>query len=349
MEDREIKRRSIIFPLLGWLILLSIPLVFFILPILSTKEEGDFWATVLFIVVFVLIASLPLITIFCSKKILEGALNATSVPAVHARAMDSRLEEISLASGLEPPEPKYIEDKLTNAYSFRSRKRSVIFVTEGLIESLNTDELRAVLAHEMARLRYSHDFKGKTRTTLRAIPTMLRAKLGKRLGSLIYLAIITVIILIMFILLPWLAFLATEDGTGLIIYGFAVLIIPVIWHNLMNEDDPSNYTKLYIADDWAVKWTMHPEALVSAMRKIQPLETEKAPGFLPYLSFVPLGQDAAKIKKMPELPSRKTTAEVIRFILRNPGWSFPIFPSVEMRIQHLARSLNQPYSGRTEE
>jgi Zn-dependent protease with chaperone function len=349
MEGREIKRRSSIFLLIGWLIFLSIPLVFFILPILSTKEEGDFWFTVLFVVVFVLIASLPLITIFCCKKILVGALNATPLPAIHAGTMDSRVEEISLASGIEPPELKYIEDKLSNVYSFRCRKRSMIFITEGLIESLKTDELRAVLAHEMARVRYGYDFKSKIRTTLRAIPTMLRVKLGKRIGSLVYAAIVIVIILILLLLLPWLAFLATEDGTGLIIYGFAVLIMPVVWYNLMNEDDPSIHAEFYGADDWAVKWTMHPEALVSAMRKIQPFETHKVLKFLPYLSFIPFGQDPSKIDKVPEIPQKRTTSEIVKFIWRNPAWRFPLFPSVEMRIQHLARSLNQPYSGRTGE
>ncbi len=62
--------------------------------------------------------------------------------------------EMSTASGLPAPTAYIVPDPDLNAFATgTSPSNSVIAVTEGLLESLNREELQAVVAHEMSHIR----------------------------------------------------------------------------------------------------------------------------------------------------------------------------------------------------
>lgn len=64
------------------------------------------------------------------------------------------VREMSTASGLPAPAAYVIPDPDLNAFATgTSPENSVIAVTEGLLRSLNREELQAVVAHEMAHIR----------------------------------------------------------------------------------------------------------------------------------------------------------------------------------------------------
>ncbi|MFH1619754.1 MAG: M48 family metalloprotease, partial [bacterium] len=64
------------------------------------------------------------------------------------------LEEMATASGLPVPEAYVVPDPDLNAFATGfSPEKSAVAVTEGLIKSLNREELQGVVAHEMSHIR----------------------------------------------------------------------------------------------------------------------------------------------------------------------------------------------------
>ena len=70
--------------------------------------------------------------------------------------IDVLLDQVFVRSGLplsERPTTYRIPTAEPNAFAAGSRSKSVVAVTQGLMDRLNDDQLRAVLAHEVAHLR----------------------------------------------------------------------------------------------------------------------------------------------------------------------------------------------------
>ncbi len=64
------------------------------------------------------------------------------------------VKELSIAAGLAPPGTYVIPDQDANAFAAGfSHDNAVIAVTEGLLRSLNREEIQAVVAHEMSHIR----------------------------------------------------------------------------------------------------------------------------------------------------------------------------------------------------
>jgi heat shock protein HtpX len=89
---------------------------------------------------------------------------ALVLASAHARPLlpDSRnhqmvldvVQEMALASRLQPPRAYIIDDPAPNAFATgRDPAHSVICVTEGLVEQMDREELQGVLDHEMAHIR----------------------------------------------------------------------------------------------------------------------------------------------------------------------------------------------------
>jgi heat shock protein HtpX len=64
------------------------------------------------------------------------------------------VEEMSIASGLPRPEVFVVPDPDPNAFATgKDPEHSAVAVTQGLLDSLNREELQAVVAHEMSHIR----------------------------------------------------------------------------------------------------------------------------------------------------------------------------------------------------
>jgi heat shock protein HtpX len=69
------------------------------------------------------------------------------------------VEEMAIASGLPKPKVWVVPDTDPNAFATGIKEGDAhVAVTEGLMKSLNRDELQAVVAHEMSHIR-NHDMK----------------------------------------------------------------------------------------------------------------------------------------------------------------------------------------------
>ncbi len=82
-----------------------------------------------------------------------GAKHLSYKNARH-RQLHNIVVEMALASGLPMPRIYVMDDPSPNAFATgRGPRHAAIVVTEGLLETLNREELQAVVAHEMGHIR----------------------------------------------------------------------------------------------------------------------------------------------------------------------------------------------------
>jgi heat shock protein HtpX len=88
------------------------------------------------------------------NKLIEASVGARGLARKEAPELYNLLENLSIANGMAMPKLSIIETPAMNAFaSGVSDKSYAITVTRGLIESLNREEIEAVLAHELTHIR----------------------------------------------------------------------------------------------------------------------------------------------------------------------------------------------------
>jgi len=116
-----------------------------------------------------------------------------------------------------------------------------------------------------------------------------------------------------------------------------------------NKERYSTHTRFYLAGELAVRWTMNPEPLISAMRKAQQPKQENDLGFAQIMAFVPPGSYGSSLIRYADLqPVKSTSGEILRLFFGYPNMDLPRFPSVERRIGNLERMLHQPLEPKKE-
>ena len=92
----------------------------------------------------------------CDKIVLR-ITGAKVVSASEAPMLHNIVEELCIASGLPKPQIAIVDDPSLNAFATgRDPQHAVVAVNTGLLDALNSNELRGVLAHEMSHI-YNRD------------------------------------------------------------------------------------------------------------------------------------------------------------------------------------------------
>ena len=119
----------------------------------------SFFALVLnaFGVEFVFIAIIVLIfgsiQYFMSDKMVLMSSGAKIINRSDDEELFSIVDELSLKAGIDSPKIAIMESNVLNAFATgRNIQNSLVAVTTGLRKNLNNEELRAVLAHEIAHI-----------------------------------------------------------------------------------------------------------------------------------------------------------------------------------------------------
>ena len=87
------------------------------------------------------------------QKIIEASVGARGLTRKEAPDLYNMLENLCIARGVTMPTLNIIETPAMNAFaSGLSEKSYKVTVTRGLIETLNDEELEAVLAHELTHI-----------------------------------------------------------------------------------------------------------------------------------------------------------------------------------------------------
>lgn len=165
-------------------------------------------------------------------------------PALHAM-----VEELAARAGIPVPRLATVADPTPNAFATgRNPARAVVAVTEGLLRLVSPRELRGVLAHELAHVR--------NRDTLVASIAAAAATAIAYLGNTLQFA-------------AMFGGSSQNDGEGEGNGGgglLAAFLAPVGATMLQMGISRS---REYLADEWAARLTGDPEALASALGRLQ--------------------------------------------------------------------------------
>ena len=208
------------------------------------------------------------------------------------------VENLSVQLNLPMPEVYIIEDPAPNAFAAgRDPKHSIVCATSGIIELMNDSELEAVMAHEMGHVQ-NYDIRVSTIAFGLASAVALISDLGLRL-----------------------TFFSDDDDREIqpivyVVSFIAIILAPVI--ALVIQMAISRQRE-YLADATSAKNTSNPDAMISALKKLEgherPMEKQSSatshmfflnplkPGFFSkMLSTHPPLED--RIKRLEEEKSR---------------------------------------------
>ena len=106
------------------------------------------------IIAFIFALVLNGVSYWYSDKIVLAIYKAKELPQRQFYHLYNLVKELSHSAGLPMPRIYMTEIKTPNAFATgRNPQKAVICVTKGLLELLNEDELKGVLAHELAHVK----------------------------------------------------------------------------------------------------------------------------------------------------------------------------------------------------
>jgi len=198
--------------------------------------------------------------IFIAYKFHQSMIDAVTGGREVTRQEEPRLynllENLCISRGITTPQLKVIEDDSLNAFATgMNDKQYSITVTSGLINALNDAEIESVLGHELTHIR-----NGDVRMLVIAV---------------IIAGVIGFFAELVFRLLfqggfSWRGGRGSGDrkGAGVVIL-IAVVLIAVAWMLSIVIRFALSRKREYLADAGSVELTKNPDAMISALRKIE--------------------------------------------------------------------------------
>ncbi len=172
------------------------------------------------------------------------------------RQLINVVDEMTIASGIPRPKIYIVPDKSPNAFATgKNPEDGYVAVTEGLLETLNREELQAVIAHEIAHIR-NYDIRLMTIVAALVGAILLLAMIGRSM--------------------MWFGGGRRSRGGGRGGGGPVMLIVLVLWligiilapiiANMMAM--MVSRKREYLADATATELTRNPNGLINALQKI---------------------------------------------------------------------------------
>lgn len=172
---------------------------------------------------------------------------ASSVGASDNPRLHRALETLCISRGMRTPRIAIVDSPALNAFaSGVNEDQHTVTVTTGLLEALDDRELDAVLAHELTHIR-----NGDVRLMIVAV---LIAGVVSLIGELMVRGFVP-------------RGDRSKKGGGLVVLGFA--IVAASWLLAVLVRLALSRSREYLADAGAVELTKDPDALISALLKIE--------------------------------------------------------------------------------
>ena len=197
--------------------------------------------------------------IFIAYKFHQAMIDAVTGGREVTRQEEPRLynllENLCISRGITMPKLKVIEDDSLNAFATgMNEKQYSITVTSGLINSLDDAEIESVLGHELTHIR-----NGDVRMLVIAVIIA---------GVIAFFA--ELVFRLMFQSgLSWRSRSSGDrKGAGVAIL-IAVVLIAVAWILSIVIRFALSRQREYLADSGSVELTKNPDAMISALRKIE--------------------------------------------------------------------------------
>jgi len=192
------------------------------------------------------------------QQMIDAVTGAQPVTRAEEPRLYNLLENLCISRGITMPTLRIADDDALNAFATGlNQKQYSITVTRGLINALNDREIEAVLGHELTHIR-----NGDVRMLVIAV---VIAGVISFFGELIF--------RIFFQNVYWGGGRRSGDGdrkggAGLAIL-IALAIIAVVWILSIVIRFALSRQREYLADAGSVELTKNPDAMISALRKIE--------------------------------------------------------------------------------
>jgi heat shock protein HtpX len=193
------------------------------------------------------------------QQMIDAVTGAQPVTRKEEPRLYNLLENLCISRGITMPTLRIADDDALNAFATGlSQKQYSITVTRGLINALNDQEIEAVLGHELTHIR-----NGDVRMLVIAV---VIAGVISFFGELIF--------RIFFRNMMWGGGRRSsgdgdrKGGAGLAII-IAIAIIAVVWILSVVIRFALSRQREYLADAGSVELTKNPDAMISALRKIE--------------------------------------------------------------------------------
>lgn len=204
------------------------------------------YSSVLFILFIA--AIFALVQYFLSSKIALAVTGAKEIQKKDNPRLYRIVENLAITLGLPTPKIHIIEDSALNAFATgRDPQHASVAATTGLLDALDDDELEAVMAHEMGHVQ-NYDIR----------------------LSMIVFGLVSVIGIMADLLfrLSWGFGRESENKNPIIlVLGFAAVILAPIVATLVQL--AVSRQREYLADASGCMTTRHPDALISALKKLK--------------------------------------------------------------------------------
>lgn len=127
------------------------------------------------IILLVVLAAVILgVQFFFADKIALFSMQAREVSEAEAPQLHSLINRLAAQANLPKPRVAIVNTNLPNAFATgRSKRSAVVAVTTGLLDRLNTQELEAVLAHELTHIINRDMFVMTVATFLAMVASLL--------------------------------------------------------------------------------------------------------------------------------------------------------------------------------
>ncbi len=135
---------------------------------------GSFFGTNGMVVAFIFALGMNIITYFVGDKIVLAMSSATKIPEEQMPELHRLISEVSISAGIPKPEVYLIPSKSPNAFATgRDPNHASVAVTEGILELLDKEELKGVIAHELSHIKNRDILIATIAATLASAITMI--------------------------------------------------------------------------------------------------------------------------------------------------------------------------------
>src|SRR4051794_18939156 len=203
------------------------------------------------------------IAYFFHQRIIDAVTGGEDVTRLQAPQLYNLLENLCISRGIAMPKLKVMDSDALNAFATGlNRRQYSVTVTTGLLRALNDQEIEAVLGHELTHVRNGD-------VQLMVIAVVIAGVVGF-FGELFFRS---------FFYSNWnfgggRSSRSSSDGDskgggGVIVVIIAVALILLAWLLSQVVKLALSRSREFLADAGSVELTKNPDAMISALRKIE--------------------------------------------------------------------------------
>ena len=232
-------------------------------PALRPRERRSLWIVIAY---------------FFHQSMIDAVTGGESVTRQEQPRLYNLLENLCISRGIPMPKLKIMESDALNAFATGLNQRQyAVTVTTGLLNTLNDQEIEAVLGHELTHIR-NGDVQMMVIAVIIAGVVGFFAELlfrgfsnfGGYGGWGWWRRLVVVVVFVVFVVDASAA--ATSKGGGggaILVIVIAVVLIIVAWVLSQLVKLALSRSREFLADAGSVELTKNPDAMISALRKIE--------------------------------------------------------------------------------